>query len=694
MNRARAYALHLVNWKGVFLERYLLDRHVTALEGANGAGKTTVMIAAYVALLPDLSRLKFVNVGEAGATGGDRGIWGRLGEAGPSYTALEIELEPGERVLCGVHIERKTAPALAFTPFLVPKLPANLSAEQLWLRQSAAHEEILDLKELATHLGERGAKLEVLGSAKEYFARLFELGIGALRLGTDEERNKFNDMLRTSMTGGISRTLTNDLRSFLFKQETALFDTLSRMRQNLDACRRTRLEVSEARQLEQEINGIHAAGHAMFEAALGATRAHSKERQRAADLARDAIGRANELVLELETTEAEIGLRQSSLGPRLSRAESAESAARERLAQLERACAAAERVRASESARDALEGPLAEAQERKARASAQRDSARADRDAAQATLLRAAAGLADLQAGLEELHRQSHAFGRVRAELQRARELLAAYAEQAADAAAELRDLSQGTAVPSPAQVRAALERARSALETLDRERAERHRQQASAERNAAELARVRAALALLSGSPDAADTGIRARAELARLNELELLSGRSRELETEYRRARALADRQAAFRAELAALGIEHPPSAQDFALGVEKLEQQWREAEQCQREHELGAERASERARASEARQGELEGRSERYRRLAEVAQRLRSRGEEPPQSASELAARVRVLEEKKRRLQAEAERLERERSEALAAAQECETSSAGPDRELVALAERVDG
>ena len=92
MSRARATALALVNWKGVFYERYLLDRRVTALEGANGAGKTTVMIAAYVVLLPDLQRLKFTNLGETGATGGDRGIWGRLGEAGPSYSALEIEL--------------------------------------------------------------------------------------------------------------------------------------------------------------------------------------------------------------------------------------------------------------------------------------------------------------------------------------------------------------------------------------------------------------------------------------------------------------------------------------------------------------------------------------------------------------------------------------------------------------------------
>jgi chromosome condensin MukBEF ATPase and DNA-binding subunit MukB len=64
MTRAHLTALALVNWKGVFYERYQLDRHVTALEGANGAGKTTVMIAAYVVLMPDLARLRFTTVGE------------------------------------------------------------------------------------------------------------------------------------------------------------------------------------------------------------------------------------------------------------------------------------------------------------------------------------------------------------------------------------------------------------------------------------------------------------------------------------------------------------------------------------------------------------------------------------------------------------------------------------------------------
>src|SRR5258708_30796455 len=122
MSRTHAEALVLVNWKGVFYERYLLDRHVTALEGANGAGKTTVMIAAYVVLLPDMSKLRFTNLGEHGATGGDRGIWGRLGEPGrPSYAVLDLEVD-GARVLAGVRLVRASEPTVEATAFVVTGL--------------------------------------------------------------------------------------------------------------------------------------------------------------------------------------------------------------------------------------------------------------------------------------------------------------------------------------------------------------------------------------------------------------------------------------------------------------------------------------------------------------------------------------------------------------------------------------------
>src|SRR5690606_11808534 len=141
MSRTRAQTLVLVNWKGVFYERYLVDRHVTALEGANGAGKTTVMIAAYVVLLPDMSRLRFTNLGETGATGGDKGIWGRLGEPGrPAYSAIEFALASGQRLIAGVHLERKGEPSLEPTPFIISGLDVDVRLQDVLLLSQGEHE--------------------------------------------------------------------------------------------------------------------------------------------------------------------------------------------------------------------------------------------------------------------------------------------------------------------------------------------------------------------------------------------------------------------------------------------------------------------------------------------------------------------------------------------------------------------------
>src|SRR5262245_28348546 len=161
MTRARIAALVLVNWKGVFYERYLLDRHVTALEGANGAGKTTVMIAAYVVLLPDTSKLRFTNLGETSATGGDRGIWGRLGEPGrPSYAVLDLEAG-GERVLAGVRLVRASEPTVEPTAFVATGLGPDVRLSDILLVRRLDGDHVPELDEIRAAVVAAGGAMEV-----------------------------------------------------------------------------------------------------------------------------------------------------------------------------------------------------------------------------------------------------------------------------------------------------------------------------------------------------------------------------------------------------------------------------------------------------------------------------------------------------------------------------------------------------
>jgi chromosome partition protein MukB len=411
MSRARATALALVNWKGVFYERYQLDRRVTALEGANGAGKTTVMIAAYIVLLPDMSRLRFTNLGETAAIGGDRGIWGRLGEpTRPSYAALELDLGDGLRVIAGVLLTRKAEPTLELTPFLITDLDPGVRLQDLLLVTTAEEEAVPELAELRANVSTARASIEVFGSAKDYFAALFELGVGALRLASDEDRSRLGDMLRTSMTGGISRAITAELRSFLLREQGSIGDTLGRMRENLNACRRTRLEVSEAQLLEQEISGVYDAGQGMFAAALQATRELSREHHEQTARLAEQANRAEKAAAEAERQSAALQGRERELGEELARRRAALSELREqaRLATSYESLRAIQRDVEGERALAAEQ--VATQREEQAVASRAREAEKLKREAARQNQERAARGLADLQAGLDELHRRSSAY--------------------------------------------------------------------------------------------------------------------------------------------------------------------------------------------------------------------------------------------------------------------------------------------
>jgi len=411
VSRTTAEALALVNWKGVFYARYGLDRHVTALEGANGAGKTTVMIAAYVVLLPDMSRLRFTNLGETGATGGDKGIWGRLGEPGrPSYAVVEFALPDKRRLIAGVHLERKGEPSVEPTPFIVSGLEADVRLQDLLLMKQGENEAVPELQELRENAVRLGGRLHSFTSARDYFASLFDQGVTPLRLGTDEERNKLNEMLRTSMTGGISRALTSELRSFLLKEEGGLADTLQRMRANLDACRRTRTEVQEARRLEQEIGEVFEAGQTMFAAALIATRERADELTRRVDeaeaaraIAAAAYDRAKDTLTQTLGAIDALERRRGEIGQFLESARALQGRLREALA-------------AAKHLAECV-AQLARAEELAKNTGAERSSAEAERNAkrdalrrAEADYTRAADGLADLQQGLEELHRRADAY--------------------------------------------------------------------------------------------------------------------------------------------------------------------------------------------------------------------------------------------------------------------------------------------
>lgn len=678
MNRTLATALVLVNWRGVFYERYLLDRHVTALEGANGAGKTTVMIAAYVALLPDLTRLRFTNLGETGATGGDRGIWGRLGEAGrPSYTVLQLRLPDGSSMLAGVHLEKKAEPSLEVTPFIVDPWDASTRMQELLLQSDGEHDEIPTLPELRNHAKRLGARLTVFPSAKEYFSVLFERGVTPMRMALDEARNKYNEMLRTSMTGGISRALTSQLRTFVLKEESALSDTLARMRGNLGACRKTRTEVQEARILEHEICGIFDAGQAMFAAAWCALRAAAREHNlRIAGHRR----RAEELGMQLAKLERDLAAAEghkSTIAAEIQSLREALEATRARRERLVRAMTLRERCEAlaEEVARHRT---MAESSEREHQEITERRArARQILLQCQDNFVRTAQSLADLQAGLDELHRKAHAH-RI------AHEKLQALRVELGRPELDLADLPE---------VRRALVAER---HEVDRALALRDRERSSAVHRRAEYDAARAALRTVAGEL-AADEDLheRARHELRRLRQLETVALRLPELRRRGERLSERLERREAFEGRLRAVELDEVPEDAPALLRLlGKLDAEVADREEEQRQHTWRARESAQRAEHLRRHIGDLEAREHQWSRIQRALDLVEAGGEPLEPTREALQQRRSELVARQSRLQVRLEACESERQAAQASAHALESSEAGgPSAGLLELREQLD-
>lgn len=508
MKRARATALALVNWEGVFYERYLLNQRVTALEGLNGAGKTTVMIACFVVLLPDFSLLRFTSIGEKGEHTDDRGIWGRLGNpARPSYSVLEIALADGTSILAGVQLQKKAEPKVEAQCFIIRGLNTSGAIAPVLLLTRDARQYVPEITELQQNVARLGGRLQML-DPKEYFATLFELGVTPLRLAQDEERRKLNEMLRSSMSGGISRRLTADLRSFLLKEESGLAGTLVSMRTTLDSCRRTRAEVVEAQGLEQEISGVFQAGEEMFAAALLAERERASTLRKRSDDARETWRSADTKLSQLEHEAADLVRKQEEAQRKIEAAAEEELATQAAFDRVAEANALATQLDDLDhdlanlrSRADRLRTLLTDAERMRAEATTTRSNAfRRSSEAAQ--------GLHNHDAGLDALRRRAELHRSTTRQLDLAVSLLGEPNLGSATASARARELHD-------------------ACNELDREIALIARTRATAAQRAREFATAKDALQRLLGEPvrdhEAHATAKRTLAELSELEGLAL---------------------------------------------------------------------------------------------------------------------------------------------------------------------------
>jgi len=284
-SKSRIQQVILINWKGMFFQPFQLDPGMTILEGANGTGKTTIMIAAYTCLMPDLNFLNFQNVSTVNVRKNeDKGLYGRLGQGDPVFSILDILTADGVRHLVGVQLIKKTYPQVHLKHFAVRNLDLDADLEQILLihHADANRQEIPSLAEIGEKASVAGGELVHFRHAKDYFKFLFDAGITPVRMAENDERKQYNQLLHTSLYGGLSRSLQSSLRDYLLPQDNTLVSSIQDMEQNLLTCRRTRATIQRYQSVRGVIQGVYQNGLEMFSAACYANRLAAEQSLRKA----------------------------------------------------------------------------------------------------------------------------------------------------------------------------------------------------------------------------------------------------------------------------------------------------------------------------------------------------------------------------------------------------------------------------
>lgn len=247
IHRSTLDQLVLVNWRGVFYQEYDLDTLITSLTGLNGAGKTTVMAGAYVAMLPDQSLLDFRQGQSSAGNSKKGGLWGRFGDGSVSYSAISYVDATGMRIIAGVQVRKKAEPDFELIPFVIESLPIDAIISELFLDDFDGTTILVDsdqnsgMKSLDKKLKPVGAKLRTFkGRIGEYMGCLFEHHITPLRFAKSNERRKFNKLLQTSLFGGLSSEIQQSLKDYLLDKDQTISSQVQRAESNLDACRKTK----------------------------------------------------------------------------------------------------------------------------------------------------------------------------------------------------------------------------------------------------------------------------------------------------------------------------------------------------------------------------------------------------------------------------------------------------------------------
>jgi chromosome partition protein MukB len=288
--RAHIKNLVLLNWRGIPFQVIEMDRRLTALEGENGAGKTTCMTAAYILLMPDINKMRVINVGaDEEESRKNTSLHGKLGSSGACYSVFEIINPRGERCLVGAMMVPKAAQQVEVKHlFIVEKLPENVPLEDVLLVRNGQKDSIpTDASIIKEQAIISGGEARLFATIHEYGKALFESGILPMNLGNPKKLKQFNKILQTGLLGNFSTALQRRIKDYLLPDSTDIGSHLNQLQEHMRLCRSSHIAVERLEAKIDTVHDLHQKARTLIESAVATVRLFSDEKRQEVSDARE-----------------------------------------------------------------------------------------------------------------------------------------------------------------------------------------------------------------------------------------------------------------------------------------------------------------------------------------------------------------------------------------------------------------------
>ena len=248
-NRGYFRALNIVNWRGFFAESFELSEGMTSLSGENGAGKTTIMASMMTALMPDQKILNIKNTTQSGskAIASGSGLFGRIGE-GFAYSVVSFVTTRGNEVHFGVAIDKVSSSEskMNMTMFCIEDMEHHTLLDNFLVQVGENDFEVCNLSDVSKHVASFGGKLKRFNKLADYHHYLFRIGAMPKALGSHSERLQYYKIIESSMYGGISADIQEQLQSYLLPENNTIRNNFAELDETLSRNRMTRNSLRDA----------------------------------------------------------------------------------------------------------------------------------------------------------------------------------------------------------------------------------------------------------------------------------------------------------------------------------------------------------------------------------------------------------------------------------------------------------------